>query len=201
MRLPKWKNNILESYVKKWGNFLDVGAYDGFMSNEILGLKQEYYWVDHNEIAVNKAKNNGIKVECIDITSTSLPFKEDYFNTLYCSHVLEHLDTKKQSFLFWEFNTVLKKDWILILFMPTWYHWTFSDDETHIHPLNHVSLASMANHFWFEVIQCRYSLARNFPDSWQGKLRLPPIPWYFTEIFLIAKKKENIINNDYQKIY
>ncbi len=201
MRLLKWKKEILASHVKNWGNFLDVGAYDGFMNQEILDLNQNYFWVDHNESATERARAKGIYVVCSSITDSILPFDKNSMDTIYCSHVLEHMTPEHQSFLFRWFNQVLKVWWIAIIFVPTGYHWTFWDDETHAHPLNHVSLSSLALNSGFDVVQCRYSLARKFPDSIQWRLRFPPIPWYFSEVYLVARKVRKIQNVYYQKSY
>ncbi len=82
--------------------------------------------------------------------------------------------------------------------MPTWYHYSFYDDETHIRWHSHISLKELANNTGFSIIQCRYSLTRFFNDNLQKYFRFLSNPWYLSEVYLIAEKKSNKI---YSKEY
>ena len=61
-------------------------------------------------------KNKGVDV-VHDLNKTPYPFKENYFDEIYASHVLEHLDGDWFS-LIREFGRILKKDGLLIVKVP-----------------------------------------------------------------------------------
>jgi predicted SAM-dependent methyltransferase len=47
-------------------------------------------------------------IQC-DVSKEKLPYADNTFDFVYCSHVLEHLLSNEQIFLFSEISRVLKK--------------------------------------------------------------------------------------------
>jgi len=89
-----------------YGNkILDVGCSDGQVSVMLKDGANKVYGVDIARKAVNLARERGIFAEVA--MSDNVPFESDYFDVVFCSHVIEHIfDTQKT---LKEFNRVLNK--------------------------------------------------------------------------------------------
>jgi len=124
----KYFDNIAIDYFKNCKKILDLGCGDGrFISldpKRIIGL-------DHNEKSVQICKNKGFDVKYGEVTN--IPFKDNFFDGVHCSHVIEHLFPKDAHKLLFEVNRVLKKNGIFILRTPL-LHSKFYCDLTHIKP-------------------------------------------------------------------
>lgn len=129
-----------------------------------------------------------LNLKKVDLSNENIPYENDKFDFIYCSHVIEHLDTDMQINLFFEINRVLKKWWVLFLVAPTPYHWYFWDDPTHKRPVTHWSLEHLAKNSWLSIIESKYSLFRWFSNNLQKWLRLPPLRFFLWETYIISKK-------------
>ena len=192
----KRKKNLINSIILPHDSVLDIGCATGKLYDDISNVK--YTWLEYNEEMIKICKDKGLNVVKHDLNLWTLPFQDESFNVIYCSHVIEHFSTTNQIKLFQEFNRVLKIDGKIIIFTPTWYHYTFIDDETHVRWHSHISLSAMAMNTWFNVIECKYSFTRKFPQSLQNFFRWYPTPFYLTEVYLVAEK---LIKKDFSKIY
>lgn len=111
--------NEFKLYVKKNKNFLDLGCGAGyFLEKASLELNCEVYGIDPNPGAHGVGRfsnftNDNVKQGFAE----DILFENEFFDTILCSHVLEHVNNEKQSLS--EINRVLKNDGVLIIGMPT----------------------------------------------------------------------------------
>jgi len=108
----------------KCKTLLDIGCGDGKISKEIeKATEAKIYGVDISSVAVAKARKLGVLARKIDIGKARLPFKNDFFDAVWCGEVIEHVyDTDG---LLDEIRRVLKKDGILVITAPNiaaWYN-------------------------------------------------------------------------------
>lgn len=139
-------------YIK--GMVLDVGAGSGAMMRE-LRIHKNIKRVIGMDIAPNSP---GIHEASID----NIPFFENYFDTVTCSEVLEHLDDKTLSKGIAEMHRVLKPGGHVIITVP--YKYDF--------PQNRVTCPSCGTSF------DRWGHVQSFDESTMEKTLSP----YFTII-------------------
>ena len=184
-----WRSRLIRKLLNKGYKVLDIWCAWGSFYDKYNDIWIEYYGVDYNKYMVEyciKEKNLNCK-QC-DVSKEKLPYDDNTFDFIYCSHVLEHLLSNEQIFLFSEISRVLKKWWKLLLFTPTPYSWYFWDDPTHQRPSTHGSLMHLSKDFDLSPIECKYSNTRFFSQNMQRFLRLPPLRRFLWEVFLVAKK-------------
>lgn len=185
---PNRRYNLIDKNLKNWSKVLDIWCASWWFFDQWKHKNIDFYGIDYNEELVNFCKQKWLRVEQCDLSKEKLPYDDDSFDFIYCSHVLEHLLSNEQIQLFSEISRILKKDWRLVLFTPTPYTWYFRDDPTHQRPSTHWSLAHLAKDFGLEVIESKYSNVRFFPQRIQTYLRLPPLRWFLWEVYLVATK-------------
>lgn len=105
------------------GKILDVGCGDGLIS-ELIGKKTgaKMYGVDVADAAVRLSKKRGIGAKIFDINK-KIPFKNAYFDAVYCGEVLEHVFDVDN--LIDEIKRVLKPKGYAIITVPNiaaWYN-------------------------------------------------------------------------------
>ncbi len=124
-KLQKKIRNIewdaISSYIKQNTTFLDVGCGTGFA---MLKAKEEKNSIvsgidpDPGSHGVGRYNNEVNMMSFIQkASSEKIPFNDKYFDIVYSSHVLEHVNDENLSLN--EMERVLKDDGILILGMPT----------------------------------------------------------------------------------
>ena len=95
---------------------LDIGCGDGSLATLVKDKYDEVYGVDFSESAVSLAKKKGVIVSNIDLNHDALPYENNFFDTVACLDVLEHvidpLRLLKESF------RVLKPEGTIILSTP-----------------------------------------------------------------------------------
>jgi SAM-dependent methyltransferase len=99
---------IADFFKEKKGNFLDIGCHSGDLK-KYLNNNFKYFATD---IMENKMSNY-IKS---DLNSNTLPFKEELFDGINCSAVLEHLFDPLG--MLKEIKRVLKDDGYLLISLP-----------------------------------------------------------------------------------
>ena len=181
-----WKDKKMAQFLDNDSVVLDIGCWPAILSQK-FGI-QNYFGVDYNEYFVENGIKNWLQVSQLDLSTNDLPFEDDTFDLIYCSHVIEHLETDRQIHLFFEIQRVLKNDGVLFMFAPTPYHWYFWDDPTHKRPVTHKSLEQLAKDTWLHVFESKYSFVRGFSNNLQRWLRLPPLRWFLWEVYIIARK-------------
>ena len=183
----RWKIKLLMSNMKKDSRLLDIGCAAGNISNFVAN-KEKYYGVDYNEDFVEFGNKKGIKISFCDLSKGKLPFEDNFFDTIWFSHVIEHLHAKEQVAIFNDIYRILKPGGKVIVFAPTPYHWFFWDNNTHVKPCTHGQLESLAQDCGFSIAKGRYSLIRWLPYKFQRLARVTPLRFFLWETFLIAKK-------------
>jgi ubiquinone/menaquinone biosynthesis C-methylase UbiE len=109
----------ISEYIKQ-GKFLDVGCGAGYsmqlaqaMGNEVFGIDP-----DPGGHGVGREGSNfKIDVEIKKGFAEKIDFESQTFDTVYSSHVLEHVNSEDHSLL--EMKRVLKDNGVLIIGMPT----------------------------------------------------------------------------------
>ena len=110
-----------KQFIKPNASFLDVGCGSGDNLNraqtelncKVIGIDPSPGSHGVGRFTENKA--NEIKI--IQGTAEDLPFKNEEFDLVFCSHVLEHVTNQTKSLK--EIKRVLKKDGLVIIGMPT----------------------------------------------------------------------------------
>ncbi len=119
-RNEEW--NAIKDHIPKGSKFLDVGCGAGYsMKRAKEDRNCEIHGIDPNptEHGVGRIGSNYL-IENIDIKQAfaeSIPFSDKIFNTVYSSHVLEHVNSESKALK--EMKRVLKDDGILIIGVPT----------------------------------------------------------------------------------
>lgn len=129
---------------------LDVGCGDGYYLYLLSNLGNfNLTGIDSDKkalIAANiQVKNKNMKLILEDIMS--MPFKDESFDKIICSEVLEHLDNDKSALI--EMKRVLKKNGVLCITVPHWNFPFFWDPVNYV--LQRVLKTHIKNGFWSGV--------------------------------------------------
>jgi len=107
---------------------VDIGCGNGrFIGYDKVRIKG----IDANSEAVKYCREKGYNV--IKCQATDLPFENESFAGVHCSHLIEHLNPPEAWKLLSELMRILKKDGVLCLRAPLMTP-TFYNDLTHIKP-------------------------------------------------------------------
>lgn len=121
-------DNIALSYMESCEKILDIGCGTGrFISFD----PERIEGIDQNEENVKTCKSKGFKVKTGQ--ATMLPFGDNAFDAVHCSHLIEHLNPYDAYELLSEMNRVLKTDGIFCIRGPLM-NSKFYDDLTHVRP-------------------------------------------------------------------
>jgi ubiquinone/menaquinone biosynthesis C-methylase UbiE len=93
---------------------LEVGAGDGYC---VEVLKKQGYEVSATEVSqvrLDRMKRRGIDAVYGDVNG--LPYPDNYFDSVICGEVLEHIDSMAKGLS--ELERVCKKDGIIIISLP-----------------------------------------------------------------------------------
>ena len=121
--------NIAKSYIHETSKILDVGAGDGSFAKELN--RKDVYMLDGNE---KSAKQFADTYQNIFLgTLPDLPFENNSFDLIHCSHVIEHLEVEQLYRALKEFDRCLKIGGYIVISAPLL--WTeFYDDLSHLKP-------------------------------------------------------------------
>lgn len=136
--------------IKKNHFVLDVGCGNGALKkllpyNRLVG-------VDVLKDSINLVLKAGyIQAKQVDLNHEKLPFKNNSFDVIICSHILEHLLFPIKATQ--EMRRVLKSNGFLFISSPTRKNPKFDDDYTHIRPFTPHSLETMLHDAGFSKIE------------------------------------------------
>ena len=120
IRENEW--NDISKYISKSSSFLDVGCGAGYaMYRAKVDFNCEVNGVDPDPGAHGVGRFIELfakdKIHITKGFAEKLPFENEKFDVLYCSHVLEHVNDEQQSIV--EMNRVLKDSGVAIIGMPS----------------------------------------------------------------------------------
>lgn len=154
---------IIKISVPIKGRFIDIGCHSGLLTKEIARYikPKEIYGIDISTKSIEKARKrikNG-KFQVVD--AHKLPFKDNFFDALFCIEMLEHVDYPKK--VIKEIYRVLKKDGYAILLIPTdnllfkiiWFLWNLYYPvwkHVHVQSFQNDSLEKIVKKEGFKII-------------------------------------------------
>jgi SAM-dependent methyltransferase len=119
IRLSEWI--AFEKFIKSKGDFLDVGCGAGHNLKLAKESKQcETHGIDPDPGAHGVGRfdfDNTSVNNIVQGYAENLPYQDSLFDTVFCSHVLEHVNNEQKCLM--EIKRVLKEDGIAIIGMPT----------------------------------------------------------------------------------
>lgn len=153
---------VLRKQLKKGIRVLDIGC-GGYIPKRTIA---DFSYIDYWGIDINNKCgaffNEKEKFISLDVTKTTLPFLDNFFDIIIMSHLLEHLK---------EIDLVLSESWRILrpggliyletpsprmFFLPSMQGTlNFFDDLTHIRPFTKQSLRLLLERHGFEVISCK----------------------------------------------
>jgi ubiquinone/menaquinone biosynthesis C-methylase UbiE len=118
IRDTEWE--AIKDFIPKGAKFLDVGCGAGYAMRKAAELGCDCYGVDpdpggHGVGRYDAQSTSGLRI--VKGEAEALPFEDNAFDVVYCSHVLEHVKDELQSLK--EMKRVLKPEGTLIIGMPT----------------------------------------------------------------------------------
>lgn len=124
--LRSYELELVINYLKRYFSnrkdirILEIGAGTGWQAEQLSRLG---YFVDAIDLPSSNYRDQRV-FEVLDYDGNTIDYKDDYFDVIYSSNVLEHVPHIK-SFQF-EMKRVLNKDGICIHLMPSssWRIWT-----------------------------------------------------------------------------
>lgn len=94
---------------------LDLGCFDGAISQKIAASGNQVWGIDASEQAVKQARKKKVKAQVGDV-SQKLAFKEGFFDVVFAGEIIEHiLDT---DFFLEEIKRVLRVNGELVITTP-----------------------------------------------------------------------------------
>lgn len=168
-----WHINKLIEVLKETKNFktlsnvLDVGCASGWFVSEISKRYPEanYYGIDIYDKGIKYANKMYPHIKFSLADAHQIPYKNNLFDLVICTEVLEHVDDPKAVLL--EIKRVLKKGGKAIieldsgspLFSIVWFLWRKSKgsvwDEAHVHSFNSKKLEKMSLDCGFKILKKR----------------------------------------------
>lgn len=122
---------IATNYIKPESKVLDIGSGNGSFPDYCK--RDDFYLFDGNLKTVEELKKKYINSFCGLLPS--LPFDDNYFDVIHCSHVVEHLTPDVFFETLKEMDRCLKSNGYLVISAPLF--WSgFFNDLSHIRPYN-----------------------------------------------------------------
>lgn len=118
IRDTEW--NAIKPFIPAGSRFLDVGCGTGYSMMKAKELNCTCYGIDPDpgRHGVGRYKDDtSTDLIIVKGNAEKLPYTDNEFDVVYCSHVLEHVDDEQQSLK--EIRRVLKPGGTLIIGMPT----------------------------------------------------------------------------------
>lgn len=122
---------IAKDLILPDSKILDIGAGDGSFS-KYCG-RTDIYQFDGNKDSVEKLRES--YPDTYFGILPRLPFENDFFDLIHCSHVIEHLSPEELYDTLKEFDRCLKKGGFMVISTPLLWD-SFYNDLSHIKPYN-----------------------------------------------------------------
>jgi 2-polyprenyl-3-methyl-5-hydroxy-6-metoxy-1,4-benzoquinol methylase len=156
-------NKFLEWLPRK-GRLLNVGCGPFTEAERMLQMGLDVYGCDISRFAIKKICDH--KIRLCD-ARVRIPFKNNYFDIVYCTEVIEHLGQVGR--FFDEITRVTKRDGMLLLSTPLFNYWKFRlkimlgkdiFDDYHCRYFTKESIKSKLEKCGFEIVD--YEVAGRF---------------------------------------
>lgn len=146
-------HGIFSIYFQKFDfkePILDMGCGTGLFMEEALsrGFKN-VIGLEVSEYAVRQAKEKELNVFLYD--GRHIPFESDFFGSVFCYQVIEHIPREDADFLLGECYRVLKPRGNFLLFAPAEYAKVYDTDETHINYYKISEFLSVVEKLGFKI--------------------------------------------------
>lgn len=102
------RRDVTARLVSGGETLLDVGCGDGTLAALVKSKYQKVYGVDISAEAIQRAERKGVEAFQVNLNSEPLPFEPDYFDTVTCLDVIEHVFDPR--ILIKEIHRVLKPE-------------------------------------------------------------------------------------------
>lgn len=144
------------------GKILDIGCGDG---KGLLKLKEsgwETYGVETSDLAADYVRRK-YNINVITGTVEDAVFKDEFFDVIILSHVLEHISNPKTTLL--EINRILKNGGILVISIPNVdsfeaktfkKYWTAWELPRHLYHFTPTTIYSLLNSTGFDVLDIEF---------------------------------------------
>ena len=137
---------------------LDVGCGAGWFMEYIKDFVSYIEGIDGNDESIKLCNSKGLNAKIGNVTNMKM-YKDESFDGIHCSHVIEHLNTKDAHKMLVEIDRILKIGGVLCIKTPIFYQ-GFYNDFTHIKPYHPEAIL-------------HYLRIDN--DEYKGQRSLPPI--------------------------
>ena len=126
--------------IKKEGSILDIGPGNGFFSDLFHKNGYKVSQLDVDESKKEYFEKKGYIFRGVNLRKSKIPFSENSFDLIWCSHVIEHLDDTHEFLV--DCHRVLKNGGLLIIRTPDLkkVRFDFWHDPTHKSPFIKISL-------------------------------------------------------------
>ena len=185
-------------YSTKVLKILDIGSgLCNYYPENVTESKNKYFACDLSDDLKKILEKRGIEFIQGDMVKDKLTLKENSFDIIICSHVIEHIE--EPSNLLYEIYKLLKISGILFLKTPDIkvVKWNFFNDFTHKKPYTKNSLKEQIESDSMRVIKCSSStLYREFAFNLLKNNLLNP----FNIIFLIIGFYTYCIRTDMREL-
>lgn len=167
---------LQERFIPEESTVLDLGAgYCNFINHV---RARERHALDHSEIVTQYAAPGVIThvQECTDLAG----IPDGKFDVVFTSNLLEHLDRDEAGRTISEVRRVLKSGGTFVIIQPNFAfaYRRYFDDYTHRQIFTHVSLSTLLESFYFEIIAVE---PKFLPLTIRE--RLPRVP-FFVKLYL-----------------
>ncbi|MCK4319949.1 class I SAM-dependent methyltransferase [Candidatus Micrarchaeota archaeon] len=160
---------FLKEYCRK-KRTLDIGCGRGGHARYVSGFAKKVYGIDPSDEAIAEAKSVCPKCKFFVGSAYKLPFKDNFFDSVYSIDVIEHLDYPEK--MLKEVKRVLKKGGVFLIQTPNYpvkrfydlihylnpnsWRKTFDDDPTHVSKFSYGLLKeTVEKYFRIEKAFCR----------------------------------------------
>lgn len=151
---------LAKELIQPDSNVLDIGAGNGYFAEYCN--RSDFYLFDGNKENVNKLIEKHPNTFYGRLPK--LPFKDEFFDVIHCSHVIEHLTPQEVYDTLKEMDRCLTKNGYIVISAPLLWE-KFYSDLTHKRPYNpEIFGAYMCNYkskiLTMNKISCSYNLIK-----------------------------------------
>lgn len=177
----------LQKFIWKDKKILELACWYGDFINNIQAT--EKYASDIRDWS-KKFLNDDVHFEVWDLSREwwEETYKKNYFDCVFMSNFLEHLDDNQLQILMDWIKRIINKDWKIVVIQPNFHYMykDYFDDYTHKKIFTHVSLCDYIESNWFKMVHCEKKFL-----PWSFKKN--KLPLRLSKLWLKMYFKQNLI--------